>query len=45
MNYMSPERYDGVGYTYTGDVWSLGITLIETITGSYPYEKMNGFFE
>ena len=42
---MSPERYDGVGYTYTGDVWSLGITLIESITGAYPYEKMNGFFE
>src|SRR4051812_8116988 len=31
--YMSPERLTGQSYTLTGDVWSLGITLIELGTG------------
>ena len=36
---------EGGTYTYAGDIWSLGITIIEVITGKYPYEKMNGWFE
>lgn len=34
--YMSPERIIGEEYTTAGDVWSLGLTLIELLTGRYP---------
>ena len=37
MNYMSPERMLGEPYSFEGDIWSLGIVLIELMTGSYPY--------
>jgi len=30
---MSPERMEGETYSYAGDIWSVGIMLIETITG------------
>ncbi|KAJ1970196.1 MAP kinase kinase Wis1 [Dispira parvispora] len=40
-NYMAPERIkEGAtdkGYTVQSDIWSLGISLIETATGKYPY--------
>jgi serine/threonine protein kinase len=33
MNYMSPERMEGEKYNFEGDIWSLGIILIELATG------------
>jgi len=45
MNYMSPERMEGEKYSFAGDIWSLGIVLIELITGSYPYIESKGFLE
>ena len=45
MNYMSPERMEGEKYSYEGDIWSLGILLIELATGQYPYKETKGFLE
>eukprot|EP00343_Euplotes_focardii_P000202 CAMPEP_0205800606 /NCGR_PEP_ID=MMETSP0205-20121125/2298_1 /ASSEMBLY_ACC=CAM_ASM_000278 /TAXON_ID=36767 /ORGANISM="Euplotes focardii, Strain TN1" /LENGTH=123 /DNA_ID=CAMNT_0053063929 /DNA_START=617 /DNA_END=985 /DNA_ORIENTATION=- len=43
--YMSPERMDGVKYSYPGDVWALGIILIELATGEYPYPSSANYIE
>ncbi|KAL3507319.1 hypothetical protein ACH5RR_032701 [Cinchona calisaya] len=40
--YMGPERYDPYTYggnAFAGDVWSLGLTLMEMYIGYYPYLK------
>lgn len=37
MCYMSPERIRNEAYTFTADIWSLGLTLVECATGAYPY--------
>jgi len=42
--YMSPERIQGLKYSYNSDVWSLGITLIEAALGKYPYPNSDGKF-
>ncbi|SCU92609.1 LANO_0E01508g1_1 [Lachancea nothofagi CBS 11611] len=34
--YMSPERIQGSVYTTKGDVWSLGLMIIELVTGEFP---------
>ncbi|CCG83694.1 protein of unknown function [Taphrina deformans PYCC 5710] len=34
--YMSPERIQGAPYTVKGDVWSLGLLLVELATGQFP---------
>lgn len=46
--YMAPERIDPSKarcYDIRSDVWSLGITLFELATGSFPYPKWNSVFE
>jgi serine/threonine protein kinase len=35
--YMSPERVRGGKYAFDSDMWSLGLTLIECCSGTYPY--------
>lgn len=35
-HYMAPERLAGNKYTDTGDVWSLGLTIIELLLGCLP---------
>uniref|UniRef100_A0A7S1FIZ3 mitogen-activated protein kinase kinase n=1 Tax=Noctiluca scintillans TaxID=2966 RepID=A0A7S1FIZ3_NOCSC len=40
--YMSPERVQRKPYRYDSDMWSLGITLIECISGLYPYADGDG---
>jgi len=37
--YMSPERIQGDVYSIKGDVWSLGLMLIELSTGEFPFGK------
>lgn len=45
MFYMSPERMDGEKYSYPGDIWALGIILIEMATGEYPYPTSFNYIE
>uniref|UniRef100_A0A7S4DIJ9 mitogen-activated protein kinase kinase n=2 Tax=Lotharella globosa TaxID=91324 RepID=A0A7S4DIJ9_9EUKA len=35
--YMSPERIQGKEYTFNSDIWSLGLTLLQSVVGRYPY--------
>lgn len=37
MYYMSPERVRGEPYKYDSDLWSFGVTLLECLSGRYPY--------
>ena len=45
FKYMSPERILGEPYTYSSDVWSLGLVLLECATGKYPYSGINSMIE
>ena len=45
MTYMSPERMEGEKYSAKGDIWSIGIILVELMTGAYPYSETKGFLE
>ena len=45
LTYMSPERMEGEKYTYAGDIWSLGIVIVELITGKFPFKETKGFLE
>jgi len=40
VTYMSPERLDGVQYSFSADIWGLGISLIQLATGEHPYEQL-----
>ena len=43
--YMSPEMFvDPETATYPSDLWSLGITMFELITGSLPFQTDSGLF-
>ena len=37
--YWSPEMVKGDQYLYSGDWWSLGVTLVELLTGRKPFKK------
>lgn len=39
-NYMAPEVIAGKGYTFTADLWSLGIILFQFLTGYVPYGEL-----
>jgi serine/threonine protein kinase len=43
--YMSPERIEGSSYSFTSDIWSFGIMLIEFIRGTYPYPASTNILE
>ncbi|VDP94700.1 unnamed protein product [Echinostoma caproni] len=38
IRYMSPERLKKQDYDVRSDVWSLGVSILELATGSFPYE-------
>lgn len=42
---MSPERMEGEKYSYPGDIWALGLILIELATGEYPYPTSINYIE
>lgn len=37
----SPERVEGNAYTYSSDLWSIGISIFEMATGKHPYPETN----
>lgn len=37
--YMSPERIQGGAYSVKGDVWSLGLTVLELAIGHFPFSS------
>jgi mitogen-activated protein kinase kinase 3 len=47
--YMAPERIDPSGdpsaYNIRSDVWSLGISIVEVATGSFPYPRWGTPFD
>ena len=45
FKYMSPERILGENYSYSSDVWSMGLVLIECATNRYPYSNINSMIE
>ncbi|KAF0991498.1 hypothetical protein HZS_974 [Henneguya salminicola] len=40
-SYMAPERLQGTKYSVRSDIWSLGILLVELVTGRYPYPPIS----
>lgn len=43
--YMSPEQVKGISYTAQSDIYSLGVTLFEMVTGKCPYLEITNLFE
>jgi len=43
--YMAPERLNGLAYSYSSDIWSLGLILLELATGKYPYADADSYFK
>ena len=42
LTYMSPERLNGAPYSFGGDVWSLGLSLLTCALGRYPFRGRGG---
>ncbi|TNJ26678.1 Kinase, STE STE7 [Giardia muris] len=45
LSYMSPERIQNQPYTFNSDIWSMGLTYVELVTGRYPYDGVNSFWD
>lgn len=43
--YMSPEQVEGKSVTHYSDIFSLGVTLHQMVTGHVPYEGINTEFQ
>jgi len=45
FKYMSPERVQSKPYSYASDIWSLGLVLMECLTGQYPYPECRTYID
>ncbi|ORY69344.1 hypothetical protein LY90DRAFT_667455, partial [Neocallimastix californiae] len=45
LQYMAPEVVNGIEATYNSDLWSIGATLYECITGECPYRNRSRWKE
>jgi serine/threonine protein kinase len=43
--YMSPEQVKGLSFTRLSDIYSLGVTFFEMVTGKCPYSEITNLFE
>jgi mitogen-activated protein kinase kinase 1 len=41
---MSPERIRGEPYSYSSDIWSMGIVLLAFATGDNPFQSVAGYW-
>jgi serine/threonine protein kinase len=41
--YMSPERALGREYSFSSDIWSLGMIVYEAATGNFPFPSLSSF--
>jgi serine/threonine protein kinase len=41
--YMSPERALGKDYSFSSDIWSVGMIVYEAATGRYPFPSLTSF--
>eukprot|EP00756_Hemistasia_phaeocysticola_P032862 Hpha_TRINITY_DN16434_c1_g1::TRINITY_DN16434_c1_g1_i19::g.162430::m.162430/K11226/STE7; mitogen-activated protein kinase kinase len=44
MVYMSPERLQGMKYSFSSDIWSVGLVIYNLASGLKPYPGQNGFW-
>ncbi|XP_020589672.1 mitogen-activated protein kinase kinase 3 [Phalaenopsis equestris] len=42
VTYMSPERIRNESYSYSADIWSFGVAMLECATGKFPYSASEG---
>jgi len=42
-SYLAPERFTGAGMTETTEIFALGVTLYEALTGKLPYGEIEPF--
>lgn len=40
MSYMAPEVLEGTGYDKLSDIYALGVTFYELLSGTHPFEKV-----
>ncbi len=43
--YMSPERLTNETYSYSADIWSFGLIMLELACGRYPYPAAESYFK
>jgi serine/threonine protein kinase len=34
---MAPENFQGIPYSYKVDIWSLGVLIVEIVSGKLPF--------
>eukprot|EP00501_MAST-03F_sp_TOSAG23-6_P002183 GSMAST32.ASY1.ANO1.2283.1 assembled CDS len=44
MLYMSPERLEGLHYSYASDIWSVGLIIMVMALGQLPFQGVDGFW-